>query len=73
MGLSKKLGKYNLYISYAMANKEPNRDDFESGLTQQPKSEKLGDYEIGLERVTGNNKLSITTYFMTYKDQLILT
>jgi len=73
IGISKKAGKYTLYASYAIANKEPNRDDFESGLTQQPKSEKLGDYEIGIERVTGNNKLSITTYFMNYKNQLILT
>ena len=73
MGLSKKLGKYNLYLSYAMANKEPNRDDFESGLTQQPKFEKLGDYEMGIERVAGVNKLSVTAYYMNYTNQLILT
>ncbi len=73
MGLSKKLGKYNLYLSYAMANKEPNRDDFESGITQQPKVEKLGDYEMGIERVAGVNKFSATAYYMDYTDQLILT
>lgn len=72
-GLRKKLGKFNTYISYAMANKEPNRDDFESGAKDIPKNETLHDIESGIEKTTETSKISATLYYMSYKNQLVLT
>ncbi|MGZ8550695.1 MAG: TonB-dependent receptor, partial [Chitinophagaceae bacterium] len=61
------------YFSYAMANKEPNRDDFEAGLTNQPEKETLHDFEAGLEKKTAKFHAGATLYYMQYKDQLVLT
>jgi iron complex outermembrane receptor protein len=61
------------YISYAMANKEPNRDDFEAGVTTQPKAEKLHDFELGVETKKKTYSFAATAYYMLYKDQLVLT
>ncbi|MBL0200885.1 MAG: hypothetical protein IPP81_12315 [Chitinophagaceae bacterium] len=41
---------WQAYLSYALAGKEPNRDDFEAGNTQQPKAERLHDIELGVEK-----------------------
>ncbi len=62
-----------LFISYAMASKEPNRDDFEAGVTNQPKEETLHDFELGAETKGKKYSFAITTYYMLYKDQLVLT
>ncbi|MEP6465595.1 MAG: TonB-dependent receptor plug domain-containing protein, partial [Parafilimonas sp.] len=43
---------WNTYISYAVAHKEPNRDDFEASLQQQPTAETLNDFEAAIERKT---------------------
>jgi iron complex outermembrane receptor protein len=56
-----------------LANKEPNRDDFEAGLEQQPKPEKLHDFEFGWEYKNSSYRLGATLYYMLYKDQLVLT
>jgi iron complex outermembrane receptor protein len=61
------------YLSYSIAGKEPNRDDFEAGVDRQPKREKLGDIELGIERAIRNTSWSATLYYMHYKDQLVLT
>jgi iron complex outermembrane receptor protein len=62
------------YISYAIANKEPNRTDFETaGDIQQPKREQLHDLEAGIEHQGSQNKYGATIYYMRYKDQLVLT
>jgi iron complex outermembrane receptor protein len=73
VGIRKKIGKYNFFASYAMANKEPNRDDFESGVKENPKFETLHDFETGIERKKENQTISATAYYMRYKNQLILT
>ena len=73
MGLRKKINGYDFYASYALANKEPNRDDFESGATQIPKNETLHDIETGIEKISSKKKISITAYYMRYKNQLVLT
>ncbi|WP_310560365.1 TonB-dependent receptor domain-containing protein [Flavobacterium sp.] len=59
-----------LYFSYAKANREPNRTDYENG---NPKPEKLNDYELGWRLETENVKINTNIYYMAYKDQLILT
>src|SRR5438552_8727631 len=66
------------YLSYSIANKEPNRDDFEAGKNQQPKPEHLRDIELGIERKNpdsyrGDYNWGATFYYMKYKDQLVLT
>jgi len=60
----------NFYFSYAMAHREPNRDDYKNG---SPKSEKLNDLELGWRYVSPDFQLNVNTYYMGYKDQLVLT
>lgn len=64
----------DIYASYAVANKEPNRDDYvQSTPASRPKSENLTDIEFGVRYKTGIAAASINLYDMTYKNQLILT
>ncbi|MGQ7946272.1 TonB-dependent receptor [Flavobacterium sp. WC2509] len=62
--------KNALYGSYARANREPNRTDYENG---SPKPEKLNDYELGWRHVSEKVRLNTNVYYMAYKDQLVLT
>jgi iron complex outermembrane receptor protein len=73
IGISYTHNGWNNYISYGIAGKEPNRDDFEAGKNQQPKAEKLHDLEIGIERKKNDYSWGATYYYMKYKDQLVLT
>ena len=73
IGFSYTRNGWNNYISYGIAGKEPNRDDFEAGKNQQPKPEKLHDLEIGIERKKIDYNWGATFYYMKYKDQLVLT
>ncbi|MBU2921890.1 TonB-dependent receptor [Winogradskyella psychrotolerans] len=61
----------DLYFSYARANREPNRTDFE--VDQSIKPEQLNDFELGWRHKKNNFNFSANTYFMFYKDQLVLT
>jgi iron complex outermembrane receptor protein len=70
-GLTYKLSQKNqLYASYGKAHREPNRRDFENGVT---KPEKLDDYELGWRFAAEKTKVNTNLYFMNYKDQLVLT
>ncbi len=60
----------NFYLSYARANREPNRNDYENG---NPKPEKLNDFELGWRYVSPDFQLNTNVYYMRYKDQLVLT
>ena len=62
--------EHSLYASYAKANREPNRNDFEGGNS---KHESLDDYEFGWRLKNKTVKLSTNVYYMNYKNQLILT
>jgi iron complex outermembrane recepter protein len=62
-----------VFASFAVANKEPNRDDFETSLTDKPKPERLNDFEAGYQYSTTKFSTGVTVYYMKYKDQLILT
>ncbi|WP_159019011.1 TonB-dependent receptor [Algibacter sp. L3A6] len=71
VGLTYKNSKFSsFYTSFAVANREPNRDDFEAGVT---KNETLRDIELGWR--FNKNKVSINSnlYYMFYKNQLVLT
>ncbi|MEM8765057.1 MAG: TonB-dependent receptor [Bacteroidota bacterium] len=60
----------NFYFSYAVANREPNRSDYENG---NPKPERLGDFELGWRYVSPDVQVNTNVYYMRYKDQLVLT
>ncbi len=72
IGLSYKLNSSSLiYASYARANREPNRTDFESNSDIKP--ERLNDIEIGWRFRNENILLNLNSYFMLYDEQLVLT
>ena len=60
-----------LYFSYARANREPSRSDYESNLSIKP--EELNDLEIGWRFRNEKIKLNINSYYMLYSNQLVLT
>ena len=60
----------NFYLSYAVANREPNRNDYENG---NPKPEKLNDFELGWRYLSSDVQINTNLYYMNYKDQLVLT
>lgn len=72
-GVSYNRGPWQAYFSYALANHEPNRDDYEAGITEQPKPETLHDFEIGLSKKRPLYNWGITGYYMLYHNQLVLT
>ena len=73
MGITYSNKNWQAYFSYAVANKEPNRDDFEAGIAQQPMAEKLNDFELGLEKKFSKVSFAANLYYMLYKNQLVLT
>lgn len=62
------------YASFAVANKEPNRNDFvESSPDSRPQHETLFDTELGY-KINGNKlQFGINAYYMVYENQLVLT
>ena len=62
--------RQKLYFSYAKAQREPNRTDYENG---SPKPEKLDDFELGWRINTLKLQAQTNIYWMEYKDQLVLT
>lgn len=60
----------NFYFSWAVANREPNRNDYENG---NPKPERLNDLELGWRLITPDIQINTNLFYMRYKDQLVLT
>ena len=70
-GLIYKIATQNsLYLSYARANKEANRNDFENGISSP---EILDDIELGWRYKSEQVQLNTNIYYMIYKNQLVLT
>ena len=64
----------NLYASYARANREPNRTDYENQQVGETLSqETLNDFELGWRIKKKNFNVNANLYLMSYKDQLVLT
>ncbi|NNK88094.1 MAG: TonB-dependent receptor, partial [Flavobacteriaceae bacterium] len=63
--------KNSFYFSYARANREPNRTDFESNPDIRP--EQLNDFELGWRHMSERFQLSLNGYYMLYNEQLVLT
>jgi len=61
----------SLYVSYARANREPSRSDFESNPDVKP--EQLNDFEMGWRYNKKGVMLNVNSYYMQYNEQLILT
>ncbi|WP_299259650.1 TonB-dependent receptor [uncultured Aquimarina sp.] len=59
-----------LYASYARANREPRRSDFENGINTP---EKLNDIELGWRFNKKRTIVNANLYYMWYRDQLVLT
>lgn len=60
----------NVYFSYAKANREPNRTDYENGT---PKPESLDDYELGWRFAANKSQINVNGFYMQYINQLVLT
>ncbi|MCL6293802.1 TonB-dependent receptor [Jejuia spongiicola] len=61
----------NVYFSYARANREPSRGDFESNPNIKP--EQLNDFELGWRHNNDEFRISANAYYMLYNEQLVLT
>ncbi|MDY2585891.1 TonB-dependent receptor [Winogradskyella aquimaris] len=61
----------SFYFSYARANREPNRTDFESNNNIEP--EQLNDFELGWRHKKGNFTFNANAYYMLYNQQLVLS
>ncbi|MCW3125050.1 MAG: TonB-dependent receptor [Bacteroidetes bacterium] len=83
-GISVKTGKAGrIYASYALAHREPARDDIIQNLSvTAPKPEKLHDIEAGIDitndmvkgqKIWVNFPVHLNGYYMYYIDQLVLT
>ena len=71
-GITYELNSTNdLYFSYARANREPSRDDFENNADINP--EQLNDFELGWRHKKGNFSFNANGYLMLYNEQLVLT
>ncbi len=64
----------SVYVSFAVANKEPNRNDYvESTPNSRPKHETLYDTEIGYKQKGKKLNFGVNIYHMNYANQLVLT
>jgi iron complex outermembrane receptor protein len=66
--------EHDFYASYAVANREPNRNDYtESTTNSRPKHETLHNIEAGYSWNKGKFLLAANVYYMLYKNQLVVT
>jgi iron complex outermembrane receptor protein len=64
----------SIYVSFAVANKEPNRNDYvENKADEYPSHETLYDTEVGYKQSGEKFSLGVNLYHMKYKNQLVLT
>ncbi|MGJ8548157.1 TonB-dependent receptor [Winogradskyella wichelsiae] len=61
----------SLYFSYARANREANRTDFENNSNIKP--EQLNDFELGWRHNKNNFTFNANVYYMQYNQQLVLS
>lgn len=78
LGLSYKRGGHNLFISAAIANREPTRSDFTdrymfSADDSYPESERLYDFELGYSFTSPRVSVGVNLYYMLYHNQLVAT
>ena len=67
---------HKVYASYAIAHKEPTRNNFENNYNaglEMPKTERLNDLEAGYKFQSPRFSAGANIYWMDYKDQFVLT
>lgn len=67
---------HRAYISYAIAHKEPVRNNYENnynGGLDMPKAERLNDLEVGYHYQSRTFTAGANLYWMDYKNQFVLT
>jgi len=67
------LPNHRVYASYAIAHKEPTRNDYEANLGLGLKAERLNDLELGYKYQSERFTAGANLYWMDYKDQFVLT
>ena len=56
-----------------MSHREPTRNDYENNLNQHVKAERLNDWELGYKYESEKFSAGVNFYYMTYRDQFVLT
>ncbi|MFC0342802.1 TonB-dependent receptor [Epilithonimonas hispanica] len=69
-GVNFNLENGKVFVSYANAHREPNRDDLFAN--PETKAETLHDFEAGWEQQIGKIAFTANAYYMYYKNQLVL-
>lgn len=73
-GLNYEVGHHHAFVSYAVAHREPSRDNFtEAAANERPTNETLYDYEAGYSYAHPLFNVGVNLYYMDYKNQLILS
>lgn len=67
-------GNHRAFASWAVAQKEPVRDNFTDGdPNHTPSAERLDDFELGYTFSNSLFSAGVNLYYMLYKDQLVVT
>jgi len=64
---------HRVYVSVAVAHKEPTRNDYEDNIGTELKAEQLADWEAGYKYMSRSFSAGANLYYMNYKDQFVLT
>ena len=71
--------QHRVYVSYAIAHKEPTRNDYQNNFDSNTynflpmKAERLNDLEVGYKFLSPKFTAGVNLYWMDYKDQFVLT
>lgn len=66
--------KQDVYVSFAVGNREPNRNNYEVSETGNiPSHETMQDWELGYDLKLLNFRAGVNLYYMNYINQLVLT
>ncbi|SIT95858.1 iron complex outermembrane recepter protein [Epilithonimonas bovis DSM 19482] len=71
VGVNFNIENGKVFVSYANAHREPNRDDIFANPST--KEETLHDFEAGWEQQFGKVVLTANAYYMDYQNQLVLS
>ncbi|MDR2809273.1 MAG: TonB-dependent receptor [Tannerellaceae bacterium] len=73
-GVNYRRKEHNAFVSFSVANREPNRDNFtEAAPNERPMHETLYDYEAGYTFRNQRFQAGLNLYYMDYSNQLILS
>jgi iron complex outermembrane receptor protein len=74
IGLTYLLKNHTFYGVFAVANREPVRNDFRDNKTSaRPEHESMENVELGYRYSSGRKRLNVNLYNMQYDNQLVVT